>query len=421
MAYYITMECINEEFEYPKAITVKPGGNIPFNKVSIVSKTREDSGDFEYDYEKNLIKFNHLGKFAVMWLVRQQTGMLNDGHTFQLYKEDGQTIDTNKTPPVQKAITIGGESTQLKTTSTVGVAIVDKLFKLDEVSLGIKNVSKDSITLAPDSEIKAQIAIFGSADVDGEVAMIFKRLEHLEEITGGRINPLNPLDIPIEKKAKEDELIRRLQEVCYSLTDPQPSTPTHVPPSFNITQIVQSNVISTLDSNLNFIADELAYFIKPSEAFEQPYVFESGKHTGIPGCTMQVIFLDVDYHVVIFGAYDQSVAWNVLAENVRIRVYDEETETWFDTTEFEDRIYLWRSDPLRLSPSHNPWLALSWYKGDYTITAGWRNLVGIDSQELIPIYTDPTGIYLLLEDVEMMVLNDYLDFSLSILLSDEII
>jgi len=383
MAYYVQRKCCQGR----RALTIQPGENVPFETLGVCSTMRDDSVlDFEYDDDTRLIDFKRLGRYIVLWVVRQQTGLPGSGYTFQLYKEDDKSLDTSLNPPRQAPIFLTSESTQLKTTNSVGVAIIDKNYNFDIVKLGLKNVSKEVVTLAPDSEIKAQILIYGAADIDGELTMIYKRLKHLEDAT------------EVGKDALEELLreifIPRLNDISDAQSD-------------------QSSAISDLDVRLKKLAADLIFDTTPSEIFEQEY--DPLTLTGIPGCSVQAMYVENNFHFWMTGTI-ASVDWGSFAENCRIYIYDVENEDWIPTDEFEDRIYVWRSDAGH-GVDRNPWKALTWYLGDYTVAPVWKNK-GL-SRQLVPVYQHGAGIYFLLKDVEDLAVGDYLDFTLSLLLLEQ--
>ena len=382
MAYYVQRKCLVEE-----ALTIPSGENVPFETEGVCSTMRDEmESDFYYDEDTHLIEFKRLGRYIVLWVVRQQTGLPGSGHTFQLFKEDDKSLDTSKNPPSQAPISLASESTQLKTTNSVGVSIVDKSHNFDIVKLGLKNVSKDVVTLAPDSEIKAQILIYGAGDIDGELTMINRRLNYLQEITEG----LQPVDI---KEHLEEVIIAGLTSITNTQGD-------------------QSSNIINLDMRLKKLAADLIVDTTPSEIFEQEH--DPLTLTGIPGCTMQAMYVENNFHFWITGAFSGG-NWGDFAESCEIHIYDVESEIWNPTGSFEDRIYVWRGDAGH-GTGRNPWRALTWYFGDYTVAPAWKNKVSPSSQQLIPVYQHGDGIYLLLDDVTDMVVGDYFDFTIALLL-----
>jgi len=381
MAYYVQRMCLENQ-----AVTILPGENIPFETLGICSTMRDVSVlDFEYDDDTRLIDFKRLGRYIVLWVVRQQTGLQGSGHTFALFKEDDQSLDTSLNPPRQASIFLTSESTQLKTTNSVGVGIVDKSYNFDIVKLGLKNASKDVVTLAPDSEIKAQILIYGAGDIDGELTMINRRLDHLIEAT----KDLEPV---LEAHLKE--IVTLLEKIADA-------------------QEGQSIATTDLDIRLRKLATDLIYDTTPSEIFEQEY--DPVTLTGIPGCIMQSMFVENNFHFWMTGTFAGG-SWASFADNCEIYLYDVRNDVWIPTGEFEDRIYVWRSDADH-GVDRNPWRALTRYLGDYTIAPAWKNKVLPSlSQQLVPVYQHGDGIYFLQKDVEDMVVGDYLDFTLSLLL-----
>ena len=382
MAYYVQRKCCLGR----TALSILPGENIPFETLGVCSTMRDEAVlDFRYDEETNLIEFTRLGRYIILWVVRGQTGLPGSGHTFQLFKEDDISLDVTQNPPRQAPIFVASESTQLKTTNSIGVSIVDKSYNFDIVKLGLKNVSEDVVTLAPDSEIKAQILIYGAADIDGEMTMIYRRLNHL-------IKAMEEGEEALEAQLKT--IIAELEDIALA-QDPQ------------------SNEIDDLDGRLKKIAADLIIDTTPSEIFEQP--FDLGTKTGIPGCIMQAMYVENVFHFWMNGTFAGG-NWTNFAENCEIYVYDVESEVWTPTGEFEDRVYVWRGDAGH-GTGKNPWRALMWYLGDYTVAPVWKNKVSPSlSRQLVPIYQQGSGIYFLLDDVKDMVVGDYLDFTIALLL-----
>jgi len=385
MAYYVQRMCLDS-----RAVIIQPGDNIPFDTQGVCSTMRDEMVlDFEYDVDTRLIDFRRLGRYIVLWVVRQQTGLPGSGHTFQLFKEDDKSLDTSLNPPRQASIFLSSESTQLKTANSIGVGIVDKSYNFDIVKLGLKNVSKDVVTIAPDSDIKAQILIYGAADIDGELTMINKRLTHLIEAT----------------KEGAEALEAHLREVVDELDN-----------TITNTQAGQSIDIADLDVRLRKLAADLIFDTTPSEIFEQEY--DPLTLTGIPGCTMQSMYVENNFHFWVTGTITDE-NWSSFAEHCDIYIYDVEDEEWIPTGEQEYRIYLWRSDADH-GTERNPWRALTWYLGDYTVAPAWKNKVSSSlSQQLVPVYQHGGGIYLLLDDVMDMEIGDYLDFTIALLLLEQ--
>jgi len=382
MAYYIQRMCLAN-----RSVIIGPGDNIPFDTQGVCSTMRDGLvPDFEYDDNTRLIDFKRLGRYIVLWVVRQQTGLPGFGHTFALFKEDDKSLDTSLNPPRQASTYLSSDSTQLKNTNSVGVGIVDKNYNFDIVKLGLKNVSKDVVTLAPDSDIKAQILIYGVGDIDGELTMINRRLTHLIEST----------------KDGEERLEEHLREIIDELNN-----------VITNTQDGQSIDIADLDVRLRKLAADLIYDTTPSKVFEQEY--DPVTLTGIPGCTMQAMYVENNFQFWMTGTITDE-NWSSFAEYCEIFIYDVEDDEWIPTGEHEYRIYLWRGDADH-GTDRNPWRALTWYWGDYTVSPAWKNKVSSSlSQQLVPFYQYSGGIYLLLDDVVDMVIGDYFDFTIALLL-----
>lgn len=396
MAYFIQRKNINEN-----TVSIDSGKNLPFPYEGACSTMREaDVCDFIYDSQTHLIEFKRLGRYIVLWEVTQQTGVPADGQTFQLIYEDSSTFNAliPQELPKQKTFPIASSSTQLKTTSSIGVGIVDKKSNSDVIKLGLKNVSKDTVRLTNDSLTKAQILIYGLGDADGELIIINKRLNKLD----------NPS--PTATTEMEDELLL-LDEDLQIITNSQSQ---------------QNLDIIDIEELLTNIAQELDEVTTPSQIFSQEY--DSVESTGISGFTMYGMYVENQFQFWISGKFlplDSLDDISNYANNYEILVYNDDLQDWesLPVPGFEDRIYLWRSDALRNIPPRNPWKALSWYQGDATITPGWYHRTHpSDYQTLVPTYQDHLGIYVRLEDVEDMQQNDFIDFFASLFLfkpSDE--
>ena len=378
MAYYTQRLCTTPL----TSILIPTHENVPFETVGTTSDMRNLGDDFTYDDASKIIEFHRLGRYIIIWSVTQQSGVPGDGQTFQLYKEDVQQLDLSVNPPKPGIILLSGASTQLKTTTSMGIAVVDKNATHDILRLGVKNISKDTVTLTSDVDVKAQIMIYGAGDADGELTMLHKRINLLEDAIGS------------------DDGI--------AIYDKLMTVATTLQTEIESGQVAQSTLASQILSEINNIYLDLTTMTTPSE------IFSNSVDVGIPGLIMHAQYVENHFNFWISGAFTGGDL-STYATTSNVYLFDEETGAWETTpVGVEERIYLWHSNP---SGVNKPTIALSWYQGDFSISPAWKNKVAPNqSLSMIPIYQENSGIYVLLDDVNDMMMNDFLEFNLGLFL-----
>lgn len=375
MAYYVQREYFNAT----EGLNLPPGANIPFEKLCAISK-RDPGGpeaeDFDYDEDKNLIEIKRAGAYLILWTIRQQTGLPGEGQVFQLKLENPDPL-TPEGKLIPTWFDVAGASTQLKIADSVGTGFILKENERDHIRLGLQNISKETVRLSASSPVQAQILLYGFGDFDGDMNMFHQRLAYLENTW---IDP---------------EVID-FGTILSTLGSIEGNNP------------LQDGLIENLKTDLEDTFENLVDLTSPSNVFDH-------ESPDIPGLIIRCLRSENAYNFWAEGVFSGPA---ITFANEEIHTFDPDTGTYVPAGVWEDRVYLWRSDPLQMLPEEkNPARALSWYQGEPTIMAAWF-CQSPSSQYLIPIQAGNPGLYFLKEDIEDILPDEYTRFTFGLFLND---
>ena len=385
MAYYLQRECLNKGM----GLTIEPGGNILF-ETECAQSDRGDGADFGYDPQKGLIEINRAGSYLILWTIRQQTGIPGDGRTFCLVRQelDGLTESGElKTTwwPLAEA------STQLKITNSVGIGHIVKTNAQDILRIGLQNISRDPVIISPSSPVLGQILIYGLGDFTGDMNVFYERL-----------NYLNTQEPAFGSEGVYNDLLTTLAVIESHQAD-------------------QNLLINHLRLQLTATYEDIQELTSPSNVYSHPC-------EGIGGMITCCLRTENIYN---FWAEDDPGYSYLLPQKPLTISYGEGVMNYNPdvpggwepayeedgiTPRVEDRIYLWRANEMS-DPQIDPVaLALSWYKGEPTITPAWMWKDG--KMSMIPLQSGHPGLYFLAEDIPAdFGQEDYYRFTFGLLLS----